>query len=684
MFYRKVRPLLFGCFCFIISGVFAQEQKVADSLARIYQQNTLPDTAKFELLRELSFNEIKDLKKGIKYAEELISLSERTGNNIYLRVGYFLQGTKKRSLGQYDEALEAYFKSAEIARKSHFLKGEGEAYSAVADIYAIADNPTNAKHYYNKAIITLRQSKLQSQADSINLASVLTNAGDAYFRIKNYDSALLYSMEAKAIFDKFNYLSGKAYSLGNLGMVYAGIGKNNLAEQNMNEAIAILEKTQDYYPICVYLTTIADVYLDKGDNQTALNYTLRSLRLAEQYGLKEQVADASLKLSKLYEKRGNISEAFTYYKKHIAYRDSINNINTVQKMADLRTDYEVSQKQKEVNMLNQQKRDQRNLTISLGIILGLTVIILAILFRNNQNKQKAYKILNLQKQETDAQKAKAESALFELQVTQRQLIQTAKMASLGELTAGIAHEIKNPLNFVNNFSEVSTEMLSELREAVMNKLSASDKAEVNEIINDLAGNLKKISDHGKRADSILRGMLQHSRASTGKKEPTDINALADECLRLSYHGLRAKDKEFNANFTTHFDESIGKIEVIPQDIGRVLLNLCNNAFYAVNEKKKQVNGAFEPLVSVTTKKVGSKVMLSVKDNGLGIPQKIRDKIFQPFFTTKPTGQGTGLGLSLSYDIIKAHGGEFKVETEEGEFAEFIIQLPIGNSNAALI
>jgi signal transduction histidine kinase len=200
--------------------------------------------------------------------------------------------------------------------------------------------------------------------------------------------------------------------------------------------------------------------------------------------------------------------------------------------------------------------------------------------------------------------------------------------------------------------------------------------EVKSVLADVKENELKINHHGKRADAIVKGMLQHSRASTGKKEPTDINALADEYLRLSYHGLRAKDKDFNADLKTDFDDSIGKIEVVPQDIGRVLLNLYNNAFYAVNEKKKPLNGAFEPVVSVSTKRARDKIEIEVKDNGNGIPQKVVDKIFQPFFTTKPTGQGTGLGLSLSYDIIKAHGGELRVETKEGEGSDFTITLPI--------
>jgi signal transduction histidine kinase len=249
------------------------------------------------------------------------------------------------------------------------------------------------------------------------------------------------------------------------------------------------------------------------------------------------------------------------------------------------------------------------------------------------------------------------------------------MASLGELTAGIAHEIQNPLNFVNNFSEVNDELVKELS-------AEADKGnleEVKAIAKDIAFNSEKINHHGKRADAIVKGMLQHSRTSSGQKEPTDINALADEYLRLAYHGLRAKDKSFNADIKTDFDNSIGKIKIIPQDIGRVVLNLINNAFYAVDEKKKQNLNGYEPTVSVSTKKMNGKVEISVKDNGNGIPQKVLDKIFQPFFTTKPTGQGTGLGLSLSYDIIKAHGGELKVETKEREGSAFIIQLPINNA-----
>ena len=287
------------------------------------------------------------------------------------------------------------------------------------------------------------------------------------------------------------------------------------------------------------------------------------------------------------------------------------------------------------------------------------IVIAVFLFILSRRKQKA--------------KQQIEQAFDQLKATQSQLIQSEKMASLGELTAGIAHEIQNPLNFVNNFSEVNTELIEEASQ----EIDKGNTSGAKEILKDVKANESKINHHGKRADAIVKGMLQHSRSSSGVKEPTDLNALCDEYLRLSYHGLRARDKSFNAKFETDFDASIPKLNVVPQDISRVVLNLINNAFYAVNERLRQaqLDSSYEPLVVVSTKNLGDKIQISVKDNGNGIPDTIKEKIFQPFFTTKPTGQGTGLGLSLSYDIVKAHGGELKVETREGDGSEFLIVLP---------
>jgi signal transduction histidine kinase len=289
---------------------------------------------------------------------------------------------------------------------------------------------------------------------------------------------------------------------------------------------------------------------------------------------------------------------------------------------------------------------------------------------SEEKKEQAVKQQKILEEEVARQTIELRTSLENLKSTQAQLIQSEKMASLGELTAGIAHEIQNPLNFVNNFSEVNKELLVEMKD----EINKGNIDEVKAIANDIIDNEEKIIHHGKRADAIVKGMLQHSRVSTGQKEPTDINALADEYLRLSYHGMRAKDKTFNATLQTDFDATIGKINIVPQDIGRALLNLFNNAFYSVMQRQKQVGDNYEPAVSVSTKKLSDKIEIRVKDNGVGIPQKALDKIFQPFFTTKPTGQGTGLGLSLSYDIIKTHGGEIKVETKEGEGAEFLIQI----------
>ena len=316
---------------------------------------------------------------------------------------------------------------------------------------------------------------------------------------------------------------------------------------------------------------------------------------------------------------------------------------------------------------------------------------------NNEIKQNLIE-LDAQKKLIEEKNIELNKALYKLQSTQNQLVQAEKMASLGELTAGIAHEIQNPLNFVNNFSDLNKELIDELKE----ELAVGNMHLANEIANDIQTNEGKISHHGKRAEAIVKGMLQHSRTSSGQKEPTDINDLADEYLRLSYHGLRAKDKSFNADFKTEFDKTLPKINVIPQDIGRVLLNLINNAFYAVKAPPppeggiKETQSEYKPLVIVKTSylpplgemtrpddPVGREgavtegaCMISVSDNGPGIPEKIKDKIFQPFFTTKSAGEGTGLGLSLSYDIVKAHGGEINVESKEREGTEFIIQIPI--------
>ena len=403
-----------------------------------------------------------------------------------------------------------------------------------------------------------------------------------------------------------------------------------IEQKRMDEAIALLEK---------------DIVRLKSQRL----YVLRDLKL----------------LASLHEQTGNYKKANEALASFISLQDSLQSDQEKYGSLSFETEQEMNAKELSITKLKSENKIAA-LTKYFSVGIAALVLLLAgVLYYRFKAKQKANKVL--------------ETTLSNLKSTQSQLIQSEKMASLGELTAGIAHEIQNPLNFVNNFSEVNKELVDELQQ----ELKAGKIDDAIEISNDIKVNEEKINHHGKRADAIVKGMLQHSSSGSGKKEPTDINALADEYLRLAYHGLRAKDKSFNATMKTDYDATIGNINIIPQDIGRVILNLISNAFYVVNEKSKQNFAGYEPTVTITTASGqppsgGRSIVIKVSDNGGGIPQKVLDKIFQPFFTTKPTGQGTGLGLSLSYDIVKAHGGELQVKTMEGEGSEFIISLPVNS------
>jgi signal transduction histidine kinase len=355
----------------------------------------------------------------------------------------------------------------------------------------------------------------------------------------------------------------------------------------------------------------------------------------------------------IYRQNGNKDSILKYLDFKMLVRDSLMGIEQDRKILQITFNEHL----KEQEIENRQRAYQnrvRQYSLAAGLI-GLALFSF-MLWRNNRQKQQS--------------KEKIEKAYNELKSTQKQLIQSEKMASLGELTAGIAHEIQNPLNFVNNFADVNTELNAEGQEA----LKRGDLGDAEQIFLSMLDNDQKILQHGKRADAIVKAMLQHSHSTSGVKEPTDINKQADEYLRLAYHGMRAKDKSFNCEIIFTPDPGLGKVNVVPQDMGRVLLNLINNALHAVKERSASGNAAYKPQVEVSTRRSGDKVILSVKDNGNGIPENIRHKIFQPFFTTKPTGEGTGLGLSLSYDIVKAHGGEIQVESKEGEGSIFTVTL----------
>lgn len=508
-----------------------------------------------------------------------------------------------------------------------------------------------------------------------------------YLRLNLADSALLYAQEGE-LYGKHGVISkylANIYSV--MGDIYWKKGLDTMALTYYHKALSYAIPEANYTVVGGVYESLSHYYLAKRNADSSLQYAIKNYTVLKSVGAVITFSSRDLNLGKVYQNlsaaytlKGNIDSTNKYLQLAITTKDSLtaNKLNRLAAFQRLTLDEQIRLQEEEKKRV--ETENKRRLYILFASIFVAFIIILLI-YRNNRQKQKAYLLLQSQKAETDIQKEKADAALLELKATQSQLIQSEKMASLGELTAGIAHEIQNPLNFVNNFSEVSKELLDEMK----TELDNGNNEDAKDIANDVIQNLEKINHHGKRADAIVKGMLQHSRSSSGTKEPTDINALADEYLRLAYHGLRAKDKSFNATLETDFDKSISSVNIIPQDIGRVILNLITNAFYVVDEKKKTTTTAgqqYDPTVSVSTKLQrsssgeGNKVAISVKDNGNGIPQNILDKIFQPFFTTKPTGQGTGLGLSLSYDIVKAHGGEIKVLTKEGEGTEFIISLPV--------
>ncbi len=440
--------------------------------------------------------------------------------------------------------------------------------------------------------------------------------------------------------------------------------KQLFALNKIQEAITILEQSIYYFGIkdprgaAESAMYISDYFQKVGDLISTAKYAEIAYDYAKKGRYLPVLVSASGILSECHEKLGENSKSYAYLKLFKEYKEKSDNLENAARLSEVLLQAALKNSQKEIEQLEIARllQTEENKTQRLWIILIVgalfsSIILVVVIYRNAREKEKTNSTLS--------------KTLINLKSTQSQLIQSEKMASLGELTAGIAHEIQNPLNFVNNFSEVNKELGEELQQAI----EKGDTEEIKAIAKDLIENEEKINHHGKRAEAIVRSMLQHSRTSEGKKELTDLNALCDEYLRLAYHGLRAKDNRFNAEYKLNLDPDLPKIEVVPQDIGRVLLNLINNAFQAASEVEN-------PSVTVATRKMDKGIEITVADNGPGIPDNIKDKIFQPFFTTKPTGQGTGLGLSLSYDIVKAHGGELKVETKDGEGSEFIIQLPL--------
>jgi two-component system NtrC family sensor kinase len=556
--------------------------------------------------------------------------------------------------GNYQISLEVYLKALDIAKKNDDEPLTAYALSEIANVYYNKKDLKNSLFYYAKS-----NALFLKHHDGQQLASNYTYIGREYSYMNLYDSSRYYENLAFETATKYYQGNIPPQLLDDIAVSFISLGEDSIALPLLRKCYAELINSGDPENYCETTIGLARIFDEQHITDSCIIYARKGLITAMSVNLLYNVPAAANLLAKYANITHHPDSAYYFLSLSVKAKDTLNsqyrmkefqNIGFAQQLHE----QELQQKLKEVTTENRNNLEKYSLLALLIIIIVVAIL----LWRNNVQKQK--------------DKLTIEKSYAELKSAQALLIQSEKMASLGELTAGIAHEIQNPLNFVNNFSEVNSELIDELEQ----ELKAGKIDEAIAISNDIKENEQKINHHGKRADAIVKGMLQHSRSSTGVKEPTDINALADEYLRLSYHGLRAKDNSFNATMKTDFDNSIGKINIVPQDIGRVLLNLYNNAFYAVGERKKAEGLGYEPTVTVSTKKSANQVFISVSDNGNGIPQKIVDKIFQPFFTTKSTGQGTGLGLSLAYDIVKAHSGELKVETKEGKYAEFIIRLPI--------
>ena len=630
---------------------------------------------------------------------------------------YIITGDAFQTKGVYDKAMENYEKALQLAKHINYQKAVAVILNRVGMIHL---NQANYPEALSKFYEALKAG--EALGDDVLTGATLNNIGVVLFYQGRYN-------EADSVYIQRLKIAEKIADTSSMSVAYNGIGEVNLQQKkslkalyNLTIANNLALKINDRENILATTTSLAETYyamdsLQKSDSlfeyalrlskesdygtsicnaliglaktqlkqhflKEALANGLEALQKAETIGQVQLMRDASETISSVYEALNDGNNALKYYRIYKTYSDSMNNIASQRAIAIEKASYEFSKKESE---FQRKTLKQQWIITSACIGLLLLAMILWVIIRSRNHLGNTYKELQQKNQVIESQRIKAEGTLLELKSTQAQLIQSEKMASLGELTAGIAHEIQNPLNFVNNFSEVSTELIQEIQEERNKEQGARDEILQDELLNDVKQNLEKITHHGKRADGIVKGMLQHSRQTKSMKELTDINALCDEYLRLSYHGLRAKDKNFNADFKMDFDESISKINIVPQDIGRVLLNLFNNAFYAVNRSPQSLKGseeAYKPTVSISTRLIksplgGQVVEIKVSDNGGGISSTIIDKIFQPFYTTKPTGEGTGLGLSLAYDIItKEHNGTIKVESKEGEGSMFIIQLPV--------
>ncbi len=624
------------------------------------------DTLKADLLREIAFSYVFIYSDTAAfYANESIELSRRIHYINGEATGLSALGLALTVQGNFTAAMHYNYVFLNLAKAQHDTALIMDAYNNIMICYRDQEDYKEALKYGFMALAFSNSPKVDSTLNALTLGFI----SSVYEKNNQPDSALYYGLKAIKFIRTWDW-SGLHLTLGN---TYSKLGKNELSMRHYRKSIEVAEKSFVFIDLVDVYNKLAILYEENNNADSSLYFARKSIATEGIQNYPEGELRAVSQLARFYELHKQQDSAIKYLKRTDELRARLFNRQKTREAQSLAFNERLSQQELEAERVASENKRRTYLLLSTMLI---SMLIILFFWRNNIQKQKA--------------KNKIEQAYNELKTTQQQLIQSAKMASLGELTAGIAHEIQNPLNFVNNFSELSTELITEMNV----EIDKGNTDEVKAIASDIKQNLEKINHHGKRADSIVKGMLQHSQKGSGQKEPTDINAMAEEYLRLAYHaclsgrqGCLAKDITLNASFVTDLDKRIGNVNLVQQDISRVLLNLYNNAFYALSAKSSaeaivkdealaNADGDYQPLVTLTTKRKEDFIEISIKDNGNGIPENIMEKIFQPFFTTKPTGQGTGLGLSLSYDIVKAHGGEIKVQAKEGEGTEFLITIPI--------
>ena len=693
------------------------QTREADSLRRLLATETRPDTTRARRLRALSVALLlTDAAQSTAMLEQALALSRQLHDSVGLGPELLGLGTRYRRQADYVRARARTREAQTLFMRRHDTLGlantfmqwsliENEQENPAASLRAALQGMPYAEaarnllvtnrlrvsmatvyvqlHNYQDVLLVLRPifENPAALTDEHMVASALTLMGNAYQQLHDEPRAMRYFRRSARLNRKLGDSLSVVTDEISISALYAGKGRLLAAMRHAALARAVAHATHDAYNQAPAALAVARVYLLQGQADSALALAHHAYALSLPTRSNESLRTACDLLARAYARQGNFGQAYRYKELWAAYEDSVSGVLTQQRSSALRYGYHLARKQDQITLLTQARQlqaqnayRQRQEMHALLAGLGGLLLLLGLLARNIFLKQRANRTLNEKNEEIALQRDRLDKTLTKLKSTQTQLVQSEKMVALAALTSGVAHEMQNPLNFVNNFAEVSLELVNELEEE--HQQPTPNAGLTTELLADLKQNLLKINQHGGRASGIVKGMLEHAHADPGQCQPVNLNNMAQEYLRLAYHALQTKHQNFEVARRFDLDPALGPLCVVPQELGRVLLNLFTNAFYAVHEKAVLLGPEYVPSVRVRTRRIGGAVELHVRDNGPGILPGVMDKIFDPFFTTKPPGEGTGLGLWLTYDIVtKGYGGTLTARSEIGAFTEFIVTLP---------